>query len=222
MVHLILTLLITFTALLNLGCSNNSDTAPSASSQIIGEVELYTFSPDSQYFLSNAQLFILPPSTVLRDALDSLGRDLAKSYFSTTYTDTATDIHFEVLKIEEISTPSRPLRIAVINMVDKEKDAMRYFFQGSAGGQTTFYMLAATFMQPHLSPPLLDGLVLLYNGKTLPELDHISLTGILTPRSAQHVAKLAIHRTKRRAVISNKDRANYVSSNHNANICLWH
>jgi len=82
---------------------------------------------------------------------------------------------------------------------------MRYFFQGSAGGQTTFYMLAATFMQPHLSPPLVDGLVLLYNGKILPELDHISVTGILTPRSVQHATKRAIYSTKRRAVISNQD-----------------
>jgi hypothetical protein len=90
-------------------------------------------------------------------------------------------------------------------MIDKNKDAMRYFFQGSAGGQTTFCMLAATFMQPHLSPPLVDGLVLLYNGKILPELDHISLTGILIPGPVQHVAKRAIHGTKRKAVTSNQD-----------------
>ena len=196
MVRLILTLFITLTTLLNLGCFNNSGKTPSASSQIIGELELYTFSPNDQYFLSDAQPFGLPPNALLRDALDSLGRDLAKNYFSKTYKEKATDIHFEILRIDEIATPSRPLRIAVINMVDKNKDAMRYFFQGSAGGQTTFYMLAATFMQPHLSPPLVDGLVLLYNGKILPELDHISLTGILTPRSVQHVAKRAIHGTK--------------------------
>ena len=196
MVRLILTLFITLTTLLNLGCFNNSGKTPSASSQIIGELELYTFSPNDQYFLSDAQPFGLPPNALLRDALDSLGRDLAKNYFSKTYREKATDIHFEILRVDEIATPSRPLRIAVINMVDKNKDAMRYFFQGSAGGQTTFYMLAATFMQPHLSPPLVDGLVLLYNGKILPELDHISLTGILTPRSAQRVAKRAIHGAK--------------------------
>ena len=206
MVRLILTLFVILTTLMNLGCFNDSGKAPIGSSQIIGEVELYTFSPDHQYFLTDAQPFTLPSSTLLRDALDRLGRDLAKSYFSKTYTDKATDIHFEVLRIDEIATPSRPLRIAVVNMVDKNKDAMRYFFQGSAGGQTTFCMLAATFMQPHLSPPLVDGLVLLYNGKILPELDHISLTGILIPRAVQHVAKRAIHGPKRKAVISNQDR----------------
>ena len=201
MVRLILTLFMTLTTLLNVGC----DKAPPAPSQTIGEVDLYTFSPDHQNFLSDAQPLILPPNTLLGDALDSLGRDLSKNYFSRTYTDKATHIHFEILRIDRIATPSRPLRIAVVNMVDKDKDAMRYFFQGSAGGQTTFYMLAATFMQPHLSPPLVDGLVLLYNGKILPELDHISVTGILTPRSVQHVTKRAIYSTKRRAVISNQD-----------------
>jgi hypothetical protein len=204
MVRLIVTLFITLTTLLNVGCLNNSSKAPSTSSQMIGEVDLYTFSSDPHHFLSDAWPFPLPHNTLLRDALDSLGRDLSKNYFSKTYTDKATDIHFEILRIDKIATPSRPLRIAVVNMVDKDKDAMRYFFQGSAGGQTTFYMLIATFMQPHLSPPLLDGLVLLYNGKILPELDHISLTGIVTPRSALHVAKRVIHGTKRRTVISNQ------------------
>ena len=196
MLRLILAAFLTLTTFLNLGCFNNSDKAPPDSSEIIGEVELYTFSPDHQYLLSDAQPFVLPPNTLLRDALDSLGQNLAKNYFSKTYTDKVTDIHFEVLRIDEISAPSRPLRIAVVNMVDTNRDARRYFFQGSAGGQTTFCMLAATFMQPHLSPPLLDGLVFLYNGKILPPLDHIDLAGILTPRSVQHVAKRAIHGTK--------------------------
>jgi hypothetical protein len=195
----------TLTMLLNLGCPSNSGKAPTAASQVIGEVELYTFTPHDQDFLSDAQPLILPPDTLLTDALESLGRDLARSYFLKTYTDKQTDIHFEVLSVDEIPTPSRSLRIAVVNMVDTDTDAMKYFFQGSAGGQTTFYMLAATFMQPHLSPPLLDGLVLLYNGKILPELDHINLTGILTPRSVWHVAKRAIHDARRKAGISDRD-----------------
>ena len=206
----------TLTMLLNLGCPSNSGKAPLAPSQIIGEVELYTFTPNDQDFLSDAQPLILPPDTLLTDALESLGRDLARSYFFKTYTDKQTDIHFEVLSVDEIPTPSRSLRIAVVNMVDTNTDAMKYFFQGSAGGQTTFYMLAATFMQPHLSPPLLDGLVLLYNGKILPELDHINLTGILTPRSVRHVAKRAVHGARRKAVISDHDRRGLRNSNYKA------
>jgi hypothetical protein len=196
---------ITLTVLMTLGCPSNSDKAPRAPSKIIGEVELYTFTPNDEDFLSDAQPLILPPDTSIRNALENLGRDLAKSYFFKTYTDKVTGIHFEVLRIDEIGTPSRPLRIALINMVDKDRDAMKYFFQGSAGGQTTFYMLVATFMQPHLNPPLVDGLVLLYNGKILPELDHLSLTGILTPRSAQHFAIQAIHGARRKAVTSDQD-----------------
>ena len=198
MVRLILALLITVAPLLNAGCSNNK--APQGSSEIIGEVDLYTFTPNDHYFLSDAQPFILPPSTSVIDALERLGRDLAKNYFSKTYRDEVTDIHFEIISIDEIGTPSRPFRIAVINMIDTNGYAMSYFFQGSAGGQTTFHMLVATFLQPHLSPPLLDGLVLLYNGKILPELDHISLTGVLVPRSVEHVAKRAIHGMKRKAI----------------------
>ena len=175
-----------FIALLSLiicpGCSNDSGPAPSTQSQMIGDVELYTFLPDQQHFLGKAQRFKLPPDTLLENALKDLGQHLSKNYFAKTYTNKTTDIHFDVIKIHEISTPSRSLKIAVINIVDTDRDAIGYFFQGSAGGQTTFYMLAATFIQPHLTPPLLDGLILLYNDEIMPELDHINLTDILTPR----------------------------------------
>jgi hypothetical protein len=96
------------------------------------------------------------------------------------------------LDIDQIVIPSRTLRIATISMVDPDQDAMRYFFQGSAGAQTTFYMLGATLMQPHLVPPLMDGLVFLYNGEMLPELDHSNVEGILISRLVQGVAKRAI------------------------------
>jgi hypothetical protein len=206
MLRLILTLFIILTAFLDLGCFNNSDTPPSDRPQIIGKLKLYTFSPDHEYFLGYAQPFILPHSTSIRDTVDNLGQHLAENYFYKTYTSKLTGIHFEILSIDEISTPSRPLRIAMVNMVDTDRDAMSSFFQGSTGGQTTFCMLAATFMQPHLSPPLLDGLVLLYNGEILPELDHINLSGILIPRAIQQIAKRAIHRTEREAVISRPDK----------------
>ena len=197
MVGLILTSFVMVATLLNSGCSKDSGKTPSGSPQMIGDVRLYTFSPDHHYLLRDARPFVLSSKTSVRDALDQLGRHLAKDYFSKTYVDKATDIHFEVVRIDEISTQSRPLRIAVINMVDTEQDAMGYFFQGSTGGRTTFCMLAATFTQSHLVPPLLDGLVLLYNGEMLSELDHINLAGILTPRLVRRVAYRAIHGIKR-------------------------
>jgi hypothetical protein len=204
-VRLLILVSIACAAVLTPGCFNNSDKAPEASSQAIGEVELYTFSASRHDFLGDPQPLILPPSTSLRDTLVTLGQKLATSYFATTYTGTATDIHFEVVRVEEIATPSRALRIAVVNMVDQKEEAVRYFFQGSAGAQTSFYMITATFLQPQVNPPFLDGLVLLYNGDMLPELDHINLTGILTPRLARQVAERAIHRAKRKAVVTHDD-----------------
>jgi hypothetical protein len=208
MARSILALSVIVASLLSAGCRDNSAKAPSDSSHPIGKIDLYTFTPDDNHFLADAQPFVLPSGTSLKEALERLGQDLATTYFSKTYTGETTDIHFEIRTIDRIATPSRTLRVAVINMVDRKGDAMKYFFQGSAGGQTTFHILAATFMQPHLSPPLLDGLVLLYNGKILPELDHISLTGILIPRSAEHVAKRAIYgNSKTKTDLPNRDPA---------------
>lgn len=193
----VFSLLITATLVMCMGLFSSCEKAAREPSQGIGELELYTFSPDRQHFLSNAQPFTLPPSTSRRDALDRLGRHLAETYFQSTYTEEITNIQFDVMGIDDIGNPSLPLRIATVNMVDPGGYAMKYFFQGSGGGQTTFSILAATFMQPHLDPPLIDGLVLLYNGEMLPELDHINLRGILTPRLVRHVTKRAINDSKR-------------------------
>jgi hypothetical protein len=175
------------------GCEKTTSEPP----QGIGEQELYAFSPDRQHFLSNAQPFPLPPGISRKDALDRLGSHLAETYFRSTYTEEITEICFDVTVIDAIGNPSRPLQIATVNMLDPGGYAMKYFFQGSGGAQTTFYILAATFMQPHLDPPLIDGLVLLYNGLMLPELDHINLRGILTPRLVRRVAMRAIVASRR-------------------------
>ncbi|MBW1674926.1 MAG: hypothetical protein JRJ45_15090 [Deltaproteobacteria bacterium] len=197
MVRVIIFSLIMVATGLTFGCFDSSEKTAQKPSQILGEVELYTFSPDQEHLLSGAQPFQLSPHTSLKDALNSLGQRLAETYFQKTYTGKATKIHFEVVGVNEIVISSRPLRIATVNMVDPDRDAMRYFFQGSAGARTTFYMIGATFMQPHLTPPLVDGLVFLYNGEMLPELDHINVEGILIPRLVQRVAKRAIQGIKR-------------------------
>lgn len=197
MVRVIFFSLIMVATGLTFGCFDSSENVVQEPSQILGDVELYTFSPDQQYLLSNAQPFRLSPHTSLKDALNSLGQRLAETYFQKTYTGKATKIRFEVVGVNEIVISSRPLRIATVNMVDPDRDAMRYFFQGSAGARATFYMIGATFMQPHLNPPLLDGLVFLYNGEMLPELDHINVEGILIPRLVQRVTKRAIQGIKR-------------------------
>ena len=194
-----------FFVFLNIGCYEAPEKARSASLQTIGNVKLYTFASNDQYFLSNAQPYVLPANTSLRKALNGLGQHLSKTYFFKTYNGPKTNIRFEVVRIEEITIKPGSLKIAIINMVDKNDYAMKHFFQGSTGGQTTFSMLGATFIQPHLEPPLLDGLVIFYNGKTLPELDHINLSGILTPRLVRYVAKRAIRSTKLEAANSNQE-----------------
>lgn len=197
-VHILRSSLLTILLLLGSGCLTSCSEAPKEEEPpVIGEVEVYTFSPDRRHLLSNAQPFPLPPGTSLPDALGRLGGHLAHTYFRKTYTQKETNIRFEVVDIDTIATPSRSLRVATINMVDPDRDAMGYFFQGSSGGRTTFSLLTATFLQPHLDPPLLDGLVLLYNGEILPELDHINLAGILTPRVVYHIAERAIDEGKR-------------------------
>lgn len=197
MVRPVFSSLIAAMLVMTLGFFNGCEKSIQEPSQGIGELELYTFSPDRRHFLGDARPFRLLPGTSLEDALEGFGEHLAETYFQRTYTEEVTNIHFDVMGIDEIGDPSRPLRVAVVNMVDPKGYGMKYFFQGSGGGQTTFYILAATFMQPHLNPPLIDGLVLLYNGTLLPELDHINLRGILIPRLAQHVAKRAIDVDKR-------------------------
>jgi len=197
MVRVIFFLLIMVATSLTFGCFDSPEKAPRGPSQILGEVELYTFSPDQQHLLSNPQPFRLSPHTSLKDALGSLGQHLAKTYFQKTYTDKVTKIRFEIVGVNQVAISSRSLRIATVNMVDPDRDAMRYFFQGSAGARTTFYMIGATFMQPHLNPPLLDGLVFLYNGEMLPELDHINVEGILIPRLVKRVINRAIYGIKK-------------------------
>jgi hypothetical protein len=177
-------------------CSDITEKLSSVRPKTIGDINLYTFSSHDQYFLSNARPFPLPADTSIEDALTSLGKHLSETYFVHEHMDPQSKILFEVTEIHEIPNLSDTLRVAVINMIDMESYAMKYFFQGSTGAQTTFCMLGATFIQPQLDSPLLDGLIILYNGKPLPELDHINLSGILTPRLFKYVAKRAISRTK--------------------------
>jgi len=159
--------------------------------------------------LGKALPLSLPCSRSLSDTFVILGQKLATIYLAKTYNGMATDIRFEIAKVEEFRIPSHKLRIALVNMVDQEEDAVRYFFQGSACSQTSLYRLTATFLQPQLNPPLLDGLVLIYNGNLLSELDHINLAGILTPRLPLQVTERAIHRAKRKALVNHNNRREF-------------
>ncbi len=192
-----------FILLFNTGCQKPREKTSSKSSQSIGDMKLYSFSADDQFYIGEAQPFVLPPDSSLKEALISLGQYLSETYFARAYDNRITHIRFEIMDIQEMPIDSGSLKIAIINMVDRDHFAMKQFFQGSTGGQTTFSILGATFMQPHLEHPLLDGLVFLYNGEILPELDHINLSGILTPRLVRFAAKRAIYHTNTKTAHSN-------------------
>ena len=188
-------LVITIFSLLNISCESH-DNHKIAALQDAGDTKLFTFKSDEKQFLISAQPFVINAGTSLKSALNRLGAHLAETYFSRTYSNEKTNIRFEVRGIHEVPADPRGVRIAVINMIDKEKFAMNYFFQGSAGAQTTFYMLVATFTQPQLAVSLVDGLIILYNGKLLSEMDHINLSGIQTPSSVRNLAVRAIQNTR--------------------------
>ena len=197
MVRFLSIFVITVSVLTNIGCSNNSEPLAPESTPVIADTEFYTFTPDDRYYLGSAQALMLPHNISVKDVLDTLSVNLATTYFFKTFQNELSGIRFEVISVDEIPTLSRPVRIAVVNMLDPKRVAMGHYFQGSCGGAVTFAMLAATFIQPHLDPPLLDGLILLYNGEMLPDLDHINLNGILIPRMVDGYVSRAIRESKK-------------------------
>lgn len=159
------------------------------SEETVGQTRLYAFVPHPDRCLAGGEPVHLPPETTVRAALDHLAGNLAADYFNTPV---ATGIGFEVVDIIPVPGPERSLRVGIVNMVDPQGEAVRTFFQGSTGGRTTFCMVAATFLQPITDPPLLDGLVVRYNGAPFQNLDHIRMGGIVTPAQIRKVVYTAI------------------------------
>jgi len=175
------------------GCSEPPQTPPSVDR--IGPIAASVFQPNAQHYLADPRPFALAADMSTAEALESLGTHLIRSYFSSGNEKTA--ISFEIMAVHRFPVPHREYRLAVVNMIDPLEEAQQGFFQGSAGGQTTFYMIAATFLQPHIDPPLLDAMILLYNGNEFPEIDHVNFRGIVTSETIKPVVSSAIHRQKR-------------------------
>ncbi|MFO7965659.1 MAG: hypothetical protein R6U50_17165 [Desulfobacterales bacterium] len=176
------------------GDSEKSRTEPGAASVYTGI--LYTFEPGTEEVLESARPVRHPENIAVEDALTLLAGYLEKTYFGKTPRGDDSLIHFDIEKIYYIGESHPRRRIAVIEMEDQNKIALRHFFQGSFGGQTTFYMIAANFLQAQSDPPLLDGLILNYNGNAFPQMDHIDFTGIVTPASVRKRALLAVAGSK--------------------------
>ncbi|MGD9333237.1 MAG: hypothetical protein PVJ53_18120 [Desulfobacterales bacterium] len=146
----------------------------------IGPIASYVFQPDPQEYLTAPQPFALAPEMSPAEALAALGEHLSQNYFNDAAENVAPPIRLEILAVHYLAVPHRTYRLAVINMIDPQEEALQGYFQGSSGGQTTFYMLAATLLQPQLEPPLADGLILLYNNEAFPTIDHVNFRGIVT------------------------------------------
>ncbi|MDJ0666072.1 MAG: hypothetical protein QNJ61_02315 [Desulfobacterales bacterium] len=186
-------------ALVVCACPASPPPAPSTTDDPLGPVELLTFMPDDNHYLMAGHRLPVEPTLRPGDAIQQLADQLNRTYFNAGREPPAAGIRIEVLEIDTIDLPHRPLRVVSVNLHDPQQTAWRSFFQGSAGGQTTYYLLAATLMQPHLDPPLADGLVVLYNGEVFPELDHIRFRGIVSAESIRPVVLQALQRRQPRA-----------------------
>jgi hypothetical protein len=182
-----------------LGCTEPPATQGPASTDRIGTIAAFVFEPDPQEYITTPQSFPLAPEMSSAEALTALGTHLSRNYFNSDPAKGSSLIRFEVLGVHRLPVPHRPYRLAVINMIDPQLEALQMFFQGSAGGQTTYYMLTATFLQPHLDPPLADGLILLYNSEEFPAFDHISFRGIVTPEAIRPVVTNVLYRHRQQA-----------------------
>ena len=176
------------------GCTDSSPPPAPSPGDGLGAGIVVVFEPDSQDYLAAPKPFFLEDGVSPGEALTALGNHLTRTYFRSEGRDGDTGIRFEVLGIHRFPVAQRAYRLAVINMIDPQQKALQGFFQGSAGGLTTYYLLAATFLQPQLAPPLVDGFVLLYNGEEFPEMDHVNLRGIVTPEAVRPVVTKVLYR----------------------------
>ena len=163
----------------------------------------YYFTPGTDQILENAQPFEIEGKIDRKSVIEKLADHLAATYFA--QVDSApTHIRFELVDLKPIHANHRTYYIATINMQDEKEAGYHHFFQGSFGGQATFAMISATFLQPQNNPPLLDGLIFTYNGNAFPKLDHINFNGIITPRVVERVVFSAIQNSISKEVVQQK------------------
>jgi hypothetical protein len=175
-----------------------SDTAPlpgpaAAPPAVLGQRHPALFASQSEAAgLKAVRNLPLDPDTPVGEALEAIARHLGETYFATAPDGRPTGIAFQILRIDSIATGGRPLLVGVVDLRDPQQLAGALFFQGSSGGAVTLQLIVASFTQPQLDPPLLDGLVVLRNGQPMEELDHINLSGLLVPRLARGAAVMAV------------------------------
>ncbi len=165
-----------------------------------GEESIYYFYYDYDT-LNNREILKAIPVGLSRNVdskviVDSLLKYLSERYFyKAYYLKGATNIKLNLLKIDSIITKVRIYKIATVDIIDTGRICIGAFFQGSTGGHNTYVMLGTNILQPQFvyASPLLDGLILLYNGSPLYDMDHINIDGILTPMDFLNSATDAIN-----------------------------
>ncbi len=157
----------------------------------VGEARLLRFAVDPEAFVSVDGSFRFPPHTPLSEVLDGLGRELSEGYFRGEGGGVV-PIRFETRSIVRIPAGPHDLRLATIDMIDPGGNGLGFYFQGSTGAQCSFYLIACTFLQPQRDPPLLDGILLLYNGDRFPVMDHVQLQEIVVPGRVRPVVDRAV------------------------------
>jgi hypothetical protein len=179
-----------------LSCGRETDETKAAKEQApLVSGPFYRFIPGEDGMLEKAEKLEFPPGMDAVSVLKALGDDLARTYFESNPAGEKTGIGFEILGLSAIESAGRIYQVAVINMVDRKEEGLRHFFQGSSGGQATFHIMAATFMQPQTRPPLADGLIMQYNGSEFGELDHINFQGIVVPGVVSSAVKTALYKS---------------------------
>jgi len=176
------------------GCTDAPPPPAPPAGDRLGAGIVYVFEPDSQDYLAAPTPFPLEEGVSPGEALAALGDHLSRTYFGSEGGGGDQGIRFEILGVHRFPVADRAYRLAVINMIDPQQKALQGFFQGSAGGLTTYCLLAATFLQPQLNPPLVDGFVLLYNKEEFPEMDHVNLQGLVTPDAVRPVVTKVLYR----------------------------
>ena len=174
------------------GCTTGESSAsgvglspPTNYTDSLGTRTIYMYAPDhdQECLTAEPRPEWLAPALAVEVVLDSLGSALSRSYFYE-WNEEPTGIAFETIEVERLPTPPDSMRLAVVNMVDPDGWAERGFFQGTTGGSMSQLMISATFIQAALTldeAPLLDGLVLLYNGERISPMDHTRLDLIQQP-----------------------------------------
>jgi hypothetical protein len=144
------------------------------------------FSVHPEWILTEPKAFDIDPETPLTGALEALGSHLSATYFKRDGEEAGDQggVRFAISALTTVPAGNRWLQVATIDLIDPRQTALRDFFQGSTGAQGTYFLLAATFLQPQRTVPLIDGMVLTYNGEPFPVMDHVQLRDIIVPGGA--------------------------------------